>query len=104
VVACFGLRKGVGVGRQVVPIVTHGARTPSPGLLPRARHTVKAIAGPRPAADRPDRHPGRTTRNALQWRRVSRPLRLIVLVLTVTVIVALGEIHAHFIAPHPYSF
>jgi exopolysaccharide biosynthesis polyprenyl glycosylphosphotransferase len=35
---------------------------------------------------------------------MSRPLRLLVLVLTIGVVVALGEIHAHLIARHPYSF
>jgi exopolysaccharide biosynthesis polyprenyl glycosylphosphotransferase len=35
---------------------------------------------------------------------MSRPLRLLVLLLAMAVVVSLGEVHAHFIAPHPYPF
>ena len=35
---------------------------------------------------------------------MSRPLRLLVLLLAVGVVVTLGEVHAHFIARHPYPF
>jgi exopolysaccharide biosynthesis polyprenyl glycosylphosphotransferase len=35
---------------------------------------------------------------------VSRPLRFLVLVLTVAVVIAFGELHAHVVARHPYPF
>lgn len=42
--------------------------------------------------------------DALQCHQMSRPLRLLVFVLTVAVVAALGAVHARLIAPHPYSF
>jgi lipopolysaccharide/colanic/teichoic acid biosynthesis glycosyltransferase len=65
---------------------------------------MPAKASRRAAPNSPGSGSGRRAGTRLNGARVSRPLRLLVFLLTVATVLAFGELHAHVVARHPYSF